>query len=328
MYIKKAHILIEQGLQSIGVFAYADMLHEEIDLQINKKTLSLLEDAFDPLKKSKHPYEDGQSILDKFQNLQVKGLVVYPTLTDDYYSCPLPDDYVHLVADASLVLVIDNLSNIINGQIKAGEFYYVLGDKTITYNSVNYTTGQIFQGITGFTGYTYFGTGTLKIVRLKKQKNPNRLQFEEFLDQVLTNYLTGTTYKSPVSSISSGQLFVYYKEFFIWNFFLTYVRKPKWAHYIFTTYSTSDNLVIGQKYESVDNPITYNTVTYQPFAPFTIVSGHLTYSGTATVRAYQDGDIELSDTMSYDVIDAVIAEISILTEQNQQKIVNLTQTED
>jgi hypothetical protein len=334
MYIRDAHILVEQGLQNIGVFAYADIQHDEIDIQLNKKMLNLMEDAFDPLKKSKHPYQDGQSIVDKFQNLQNKNYNLTGTLSSDgtMLVAPLPVDYVHLIADASLVLKVDNMTPINSGAILPTEFYYNAGQKTIIYNSVSYPTGTYFNGVNNITGYTTSGSGSVLVVKLRQFINPNRLQFEEFTYQVLTNWLTKTNYKAPVSSVSGNNLYGYIKKdspnaFIINNFFITYIRKPKKANYFFKTYGTSDPLTVGQSYESVDNPVIYNGQTYQPFQPFSVVTGITSYSNLAKVRLQGDGDIEFSDTMAYDVIDEVIKEISILTEQNQQKIVNLIQKE-
>lgn len=326
MYIKQLHTLIEQGLQNIGVFAYADMLPEELDLAINDRMIKMMDEQVQPLKnvKSKELKFKLQYILDRFQNLQVKELPLDVTLVDNVYVADLPDNYLHLIADISKVLSECNLANVTTGSIQEGNFYLVKGQKSIIYNGDTYPTGSIFVGVR-VAGYTYSGTGTLLLIKLEANKRANRLTEEEYLYQVLDNSLEQTDVDSPVSSLSSNQLFTYVDGFYIDKTYLTYLRKPKLVNSFFITYSISEDLVIGQKYESVDNNITYNTIVYKPFTPFIIVSGHLRYTGTATVRSYQDGDCEFNDSMSGLLKDLVVLDLSVDTEQAQQKIVNKAQ---
>lgn len=329
MYIKSVHTLIEQGLQNIGVFAYGDVLPEELDLAINARMMKMMDEQVQPLKntKSKELKFKLQYILDRFQNLQVKKLPCTVTLqSDNSYDAAIPTDYLHLIADISEVMYVCSTANILTGNIVTGNYYLVKGTKSIIYNAVTYITGQIFQGLTGITGYTYSGTGTLLLYQLKLKQVANRLTEEEYLYQVLRNSLEATDIDSPVSALSTNILHVYTEgKFFINQVFLTYLRKPRIVNSQFTTYSNSTNLVIGNKYESVDVPVVYNSVTYSPLTPFVIVSGHLTYTGTASVRDYQNGDVEFTDSMTYSLIDLVILDLSIKTEQSQQKIVNLAQ---
>lgn len=329
MYIKTVHTLLEQGLQNIGVFAYGDMLPEELDLAINSRMMKMMDEQVQPLKnaKSKELKFKLQYILDRFQNLQVKEAPLNVTIQpDSSYDASLPTDYLHLIADISQILYVCAIANIITGNIQVGSFYLVEGQKSIIYNAVTYPTGSIFQGITGITGYTYSGVGTLLLYKLSVIKRANRLTEEEYLYQVLNNSLEETAIDSPVSALSTNILHIYTDgKFYINKAYITYLRKPKPVNSQFTTYQTSDNLVVGNQYESVDNPITYNSVVYKPFTPFSVVTGILNYSGTAIVRGYQDGDVEFTDSMSYLMIDLVILDLSVKTEQSQQKIVNLAQ---
>lgn len=333
MYVGTVHILIEQGLQNIGVLAYGDFLPQELDLAINSRMIRMMDEQVQPLKntKSKELKFKLQYILDRFQNLQVKEQVFAVTLGSGidipgtYYFTSLPSNYLHLIADVSQVLRICNTTNVATDSIQQNSFYLVQGGKSIIYNGHTYTTGQIFQGVSGITGYTYTGTGTLLLVLLDHQKRANRLTEEEYLYQVLDNALEGTDDESPVSSLSSNTLYIYVDGFYINQVWMTYLRKPNLVNSLFTTYSTATNLTTGSQYESVDNPITYNGVVYQPFNPFTVVTGHLTYTGTATVRAFGDGDCEFTDSMAYVMIEQVILDLSIKSEQEQQKVANLSQ---
>lgn len=325
MYINTVHTLIEQGLQNIGVFAYADFLPEEVDLAINTRQFKMIDEQVEPLRDTKVQKFKYQYIVDRFQNLQVKELPLTPTKGDNCYFVTIPDNYIHLVADISQVLSKCNLTNILTGSIVAGAYYLVTGTKSIIYNTVTYPTGSIFLGVSGITGYTYSGVGNLVLIRLKTSKKANRLTEEEYLFQVLDNSLENTDADSPVSSLSENILTVYVTDFFINKIYLTYIRKPKLVNSKFTTYESTDNLVIDSVYESIDDAITYNGIVYLPFVPFTIVTGHLTFTGSSRVRIQNDGDLEFTDSMSYHLIDKVVEDLSVKTEQNQQKIVNLAQ---
>lgn len=327
MYIKKVHILIEQGLQTIGVFAYSDFLKEEVDLQINKKTIKLIDKHIEPVITAQNVKDKKfklQAFLDKFQNLETK-VTLNVTKQDDFYFVSLPDDYVHLTSDVSLVLSDCLPTAILTGSIISGHFYIVKGQKTIIYNGQNYTTGSIFKGVDSVTGFTFSGTGTLLINELRTKKVPNRLTEENLLYETLRNALEETCANSPVSTISGGQLNIFVDGFFIDKEFLTYLRKPREASIAFTTYLAADVLIVGKKYESIESTVTYNGVSYLPFVPFTVITGVLNFVGSSKVRLYQDGDVELSDSMTYVLIDEVIKELAILAEQSQQKIVNLVQ---
>lgn len=48
---------------------------------------------------------------------------------------------------------------VISGQIKAGILYMVAGSQSVTYNSIIYSTGQVFRGITGLMDFVFTGTG-------------------------------------------------------------------------------------------------------------------------------------------------------------------------
>ena len=329
MYIRDVHILIEQGLQSIGVFAYGDILQEELDLEINKQLSLLVDKEIAPVKEStregKQVYKlKLQYFIDRFQNLQVKDLELVPSTSIDGVYVNLPDDYLHLIADSSLVLKECSLTNVATGSIKSGYYYKVKGDKTIIYNGNNYSKDSIFIGVDSITGYTFSGTGTLLLLELCANKRPNRLTEEEYLLQTLDNSLEQTDFQSPVSSLSGNKLYAYVDDFTINKLYITYLRKAKKVNSKFTTY-TSGSLVAGTKYESVDNTITYNGNSYSKFQQFTAITGVTTYTGIAKVRVADDGDLELTEAMSYTLIDKVIESLAINIEQNQQKIVNLAQ---
>jgi len=320
MYIKKIHILIDEGLQQNGVFAYGGYLKEQVDLQIDKACYELLEERFKPLKGK--TFQQSQGVLDEFQELQVKGLQLTPIKESEAYVATLPDDYIHLISDKTIVLWLCNSTKILTSQIEVDSYYVVMGTATITYNSIPYSKGEVFKGVTGVSVFTS-GAGTSIVNKLSTRYSSNRLTKEEALASVLDNALETTSITSPVSSLSGKKLYVYYKDFFVSYILISYIRKPEPVNYNFTTFA-SGSLVNGTKYEVVKGTIVYNATTYSAFDTFT-ANATATFTGTGTVRKAFDGDLELSDQMCYKIINRVIEVLAVISEQNQQKIVNLAQ---
>lgn len=58
-----------------------------------------------------------------------------------------------------------------SGGISEGVKYRVVGEQSVTYNSVLYTTGQIFTGVNGITTFAYSGTGTQIVNRVFELKS-------------------------------------------------------------------------------------------------------------------------------------------------------------
>lgn len=324
MYIKKVHILIEQGLQEIGVFAYSDFQPEEVDLQINKATFSMINDEFEPIRTGKIPFQKTQGILDRFQTLEVKDLELIPYRNEDSVEAELPANYIHLIRDESLVLTECSLKEVKPGDIEPNQYYMNIGTKTIIYNSISYPKRTYFKGIEGFTSYSFSGVGELKLIKLKKQKSPNRLIKSNELSETLLDSLTRPDKNSPVSTIAGNKIFSYFTDFIIDKLYISYIREPKEVNYNFKKYTSSDALSVGKVYESIDDNVTYNSIIYKKFEPFTVISGVTSFTG-GTVRELGDGDLELPKSTCYKIIDKVINVLMMISEQSQQKISNLKQ---
>jgi len=56
--------------------------------------------------------------------------------------------------------------NIPVNAIQAGMLYKVVGDQSVTYNSILYATGATFRGVSGVTTFTYSGAGTQIVAQL------------------------------------------------------------------------------------------------------------------------------------------------------------------
>lgn len=321
MYIKKVHILIEQGLQQNGVFAYEGFLKEEIDLQIDKAGYTLLNKRIKPL--ALKGFQKNQGILDEFQELQIKNLELTNTKEDNVYIALLPSNYVHLISDKSLVLWLCDKTPVLTTKIEKDKYYVVSGSATITYNLVAYATGTVFKGVVNVTTFTASGGLTL-VHKLNTRESDNRLTKEEDIARVLDNTLSTTSVESPVSTLSNKKLYTYSKDFFVGKTFISYIRKPKPVNYNFSIVA-SGTIIQGVEYEVVKDSIVYNGQTLNKFDTFTGASSINVFTGTGVVRKALDGDLELSESMTYSIIDRVVEVLGVISEQSQQKIVNLAQ---
>lgn len=307
------------------------MLPEELDLAINARMFAMMDEQIKPLKDARGNSVAKfklQYIVDRFQNLQVKELPLTDITQSNQgytsYYAPLPIDYLHLISDITILLV-ECGEPVQTGNIVPSHFFLVKGQKSIIYNGQTYTTGTLFEGVTGVTGYTYSGTGSLLLVKMHKRRKSNRLTEEELLYKTLDNSLERTDPDSPVSSLSGNNLYVYVDDFYVNEIVITYLRKPKLVNSQFVKYQAGEVLVVGSIYESVDEPIVYQSNTYNAFQPFTIVTGVLIFTGMGNVRLQGDGDTEFTDSMSYELADRVAVDLSIEIEASQQKVVNLVQ---
>lgn len=102
MTILEIHRAIEQHIHKMGFFAYADLEHEEIDLQINMQIKLLLNGILDkhfgrPLKISEaQGFQKNQVTLDNLRKLHVGNqTVTLYTAEPGFVSFTLPENYYH-----------------------------------------------------------------------------------------------------------------------------------------------------------------------------------------------------------------------------------------
>jgi hypothetical protein len=329
MYIKEAHIMIEQGLQSIGVFAYGDVLQEEVDISINKWIWNILEEDFKPKPDTRLNFQQIQANLDKYKDLVIKDSLINITKEDDYYIGELPEDYYHLIKDRSITLRECSKNHIITGKIEEDEWYIVKG-RTITYNSSLVLKGQVFKGVENVTGYTSITSDISEcIFKLEKKKTYNRLTEEENIDEVNSNPLTTSRYDSVLSTVSSNKIYLYFNKFFIEKLYISYLKKPLQANSRFTQYTSASSLTNGTVYEVIQGVMNYNSNTYtyksysQLLPSFTYTGGAVT--GTGKLRIKGEGDIEMPRQICLEIINKVVLELKSLGEQNQQSINNVAE---
>lgn len=232
MDITKIHILIEQGLQQVGVFAYSDFTHEEVDLEINKEMFMYIEKIFNPpvYSNSKIPqnyFEFNQEVLDRLQILLETETLEPESTTSDKAIFDLPDDYYHYIRSKSKVSSSNlSCSKILCNRIEPNKMYKVLSG-TISYNEVTYTENETFIGISGQDKYTIVDTSIkVNIAELEYRTFRNRIMSSSYVFQAMENSLYKTKINSPLGEISKNKIILHLEGFEIDSLEIVYCRKP------------------------------------------------------------------------------------------------------
>ena len=328
MDIRKVHILIEQGLQQVGVFAYDDFTHEEIDLEIDASVYRIIKSAFTSIR-LENQYQYNQGVLDRIRTLQSteKPLTISST-EEDYVEFNLPEDYIHRIRVSARIAIPDQCSILKCNKIEVGKLYKLNNGK-IRYNNEEYNSGDTFTGVEGVKQFEYYpDTNNVEIVEIKSKRVRCRVVESDKIDQILENSLSKTKASSPVTEITEEIVRAYFSDFVINNLIFSYIRTPSPVNFNFQRYSVGSTLIAGTKYEVISGTIILNdSTTYGAGQNFTL-SANSSFTGTGVVKEYLDGDLVLPTPVCYDVINDVVQELSIKSEQSQQKIVNLAQKDN
>lgn len=298
MLILEAHIMIQQELQNLNSFANLDMWHDEVDRALNTSLLTMIEEyssEFDALKREKK-FEQIQSILDKLDRLYVVDVELTPTQVSN---APFPYYYYDIGAIPSPNAV-----------------YRLLDDKSkVTVNCGNTTKNKIVSNI------------------LTKSYN---------LSRTLENSLTKTRKDAPISHYENGRLRVFYNEFTINKLYIDYIKYPRLIHFEYPFSGTSNgaaNSTITLQLSSINandhfyigmpiyntNQVLIGTVIAIP-ANNQIQINALSTAGLNNYVAGLNGDglMPLSESGNLELVKRTVLYIMKISEQSQQKLVNLS----
>lgn len=327
MDIIKVHLTIEQKLQQVGVFAYDDFHPDEIDLQINESQNSIIKSAFRSIR-PENKVEDTQLVLDRFRVLKVgHKTITGGVIDDDFVKFQLPEDYLHLLDDYSLVEDVANCKKLEACDPIKYNFKYKVIKGRVLYNGEFYKEGEIFIGIENVENFSV-ASGEKGIVReVKTKRSPNRLTESNLISTVLDNTLYTTSSRSPISEIVQQELLVHFSNFVVEGVKISYIRKPQLVNFHFKRYSSTDALSTNTKYQVVKETVNYNGTTYGLGETFTTTSISA-FTGTGEVKLENDGDLLFPDFVCDEIIANAVQQLAIISEQNQQKIANLVQTND
>jgi hypothetical protein len=292
MTVKDFYINVEQNLQSIGMFAYGDILKEEMDIHVTTCLFAMIDSIITP--PTQNLFEVNQRFLDMLEPLYVTNSELNVTqissAPEPYYKADLTTlfpKYLHLLQDRSRV----------------GIQCYVNGVSTYSY----------------------------KI-------NPNRLTKISELSNVLSNSQSSTAVDQPVSNLADGILRVYYNGFIITKVYIDYIKKPAKITYSTTksgttsntlptvTVANADYLVKGMTVTGTGIPANTTILSVDSETQFTL-SNNATASGVVTLTFGASGatNLPLTESGCYELLKRTVIYLASILEQNQQKIVNLSQ---
>lgn len=327
MFIKEAHIMIDQRLHNIAVFAHSDVDPREVDIAIKRAMWEMMDEDFPNPKGTTitKPKQDKYAIL---LEKEIESSVVLNTRGD--YESVLPSNYFHLVKADSVVLYECGRKLVKSGELIEGEWYQNIGDTPITYNSVSFPIRKTFKATSNLV-YTTPVNKKAKVIKLKRIVSPNRFQEEEFITTIKANGLTKSKPTSPLSVLSGEKIFTSTDGFFIEKVYISYLKKPSNPNYYYKTFDNTASLTLGTVYEVIEGTVIYNGTTYVyddnsfNLPSFTVVLGFANITGTGKVRIKGDGDIQLPYQTALKVIDKAVIDLSVIAEQPQSKIQNLAQ---
>lgn len=292
MTVKEFHIYVQQGLQNIDSFVYPDMSAEEVDLAANYVLYNSVKNT---LKKKINNFELDQWELDLWETLYVTDVTLTPTANlsakfPNYFydlTTLTPYKYFHLLQDASYV----------STQCK------VAGAITTVYQTV-----------------------------------PNRLTNINNLYNMLDNSLIGTNKEQPISNFANGILRVFSdSSFVISKIIIDYIKIPDSITYsltrnvsgilgnTFLTVTDITKYIVGMPITATTNipantvitAIGTNTITINNAVIVGNFSGNLTFGSNGSTN------ISLLESSCYELAEQTISYLSKISEQNQQKIVNI-----
>ncbi len=336
MQVFDIHILIEQGLQSLGIFAYADMEREEVDLQFNQEQFKFIDDIFEGKvsRQGKPGFQDTIKRLDDIKEVQVKDKALTPVSFSQGYQGTLPDEddsdgeYMHLINNRSIVSYTCSSSDIKAGDKNIIEDYiYTVQKGNALYNSIMYAKDTTFTGVNGEIDFTTVTGSTVKLTTVVA-KVDNRLLDQEDLHRHLVHPFSKTKRERPISNISDTNIYVYTDgaddSFTVTSILIDYIKVPSPIKFDATLTATG-SIVEDVKYEVVSIPVTYDGTPYLRGEYFTgSVAGGTSYTGAGTIKLAKLGDCLLSERASRKIVDRTVNRIAAITEQSQEKILNLT----
>lgn len=211
--VKEVHLLIEQGLNSLGIFVELSNLHSQVDLAVNHVTGKVIRDILDTPKKQRDSLQ--QEIVDF---LNRRG--TYPLVRGSrYWEANLPSDFYKFL-DAYTLLgrckcksddcvldystCLDCNKEVNPNKVVPGYYYVAEGD--VKYNDEWYEDKQIFKSVNGAT--EIYG----KVYRLKTVEKKN---FETTIDSLESFSLSAIVKNSfrPVLAWDRNKFYIYYDPF-------------------------------------------------------------------------------------------------------------------
>lgn len=211
--VKQVHLLIEQGLNTLGIFVELSNLHSQVDLAVNHVTGKFIRDILDTPKNQRDTLQK-----DVITYLQRRDTF---TLTKgiDYWETNLPNDFAELLDSYTLLglcncksddCVVDYTTCIKCSKdtdptkVVPGQYYVTKGD--VKYNGKWLEDKKIFKALDGITNVDG------EVIRLKTKQ---KINFESSIDSLESFSLSAVVKNSfrPVLGWDQNKFYIYYSPY-------------------------------------------------------------------------------------------------------------------
>lgn len=185
--IQDMHRQIDQEVQTLGVFAYANRESEEIDIQINTQIYRFIDKVIDfKVKGNKIDLEGFQSdqvTLDNLRTIHIIEEALTITSSTDYVSAPLPNEYYHYVKAKATVsykcyenkVEVTKTDNV-KVRIMNSQDFDIYEKDTFHKTSIESPLGRIV----GDKLYVYFDSNfSITGLKLDYIKKPNKVKYNK-----------------------------------------------------------------------------------------------------------------------------------------------------
>jgi len=238
--IKQVHLLIEEGLNTLGMFTEQGLLHEQVDLNINHVVEKHIRDLKDTPAQGRSELE--KAII-RFLTVSQNFPVEYKEL---YYEAEIPNDFGDLTSSYSVLGQCDCACNCSSNskisckeevkdksKIEANHYYKTV--KKTKYNNNWLDADTIFKGLTGIS--TYYGE--VEEIKLERRNNINTTI--DSLESYSLSSLVQNSFR-PLLAWDENKFYIYYnppskrKKELVLELNVNYIRtysddlKPSWCN--------------------------------------------------------------------------------------------------
>lgn len=208
---KEVHLLIEQGVNSLGIFTEQALLHEQIDMAINHVVEKHIRDLKDTPSRQYSMVE--KSILE-YLTVRSNASISF---TGEYYEADLPADFGQLSSSYTVFAlcnckgkecldVYDNTRCVDCGEVvramRKGDYY--VAKSVVKYNEEIYAPKTIFEGVNDA------GLPIGEYVYLPTRKKANISVTIDSLDSYSVSALIKNSFK-PLLAYDRNKFYIYYK---------------------------------------------------------------------------------------------------------------------
>lgn len=209
-------IEVEQAVQKISTFAYEDLLPEEVDIQANSAFYEWL-DTFASFQPRGNRQDDTEARLNDISTLVIRNTPLSLVVNGSVSVASLPDNYLYLVGIRMTTWY--ECSQRRQSQIVDGKIY--IAKSVVNYNEQTYNKGDF---IIGTVSYTLAKTEL--VFELSSKLVSGRIVRNEEVDKLNDTYYGKTSYRSPITSVSSTGLEIETNNFYITGVKIVYIRQP------------------------------------------------------------------------------------------------------